>query len=147
MPDLSLEACHQFWNGFPDTYVYKAIVLLEATEDWTLDGQEDVEKAIQELSEAIDAVDAFTIQDQEKLAAVCSCVRMSRKLRLMQVIDQGDPGAASKLLSYAESNQSQSAQTHLFLRRNIIFERIRLISRMLSSERMSLMKKAFTNES
>ena len=147
MPDLSLEACHQFWNGFPDTYVYKAIALLEATEDWTLDGQEDVEKTIVDFAAAIEASDTYKIADQEKLVAVCSSVRMSRKLRLMQVIDQGEPGAASKLLSYAEANQSQSPHTHLFLRRNIIFERIRLISRMLSPERMSLMKKAFANES
>ena len=146
MPDLSLASCHKFWQDYPDPHVYKAIVLLESAEDWTLDGEESVEQALDELSHAFDKNASFTLQDKDRVIALCSCLGMSRKLRIMQVIDQGDPGAASKLLSHAEANQTASSSTRLFLRRNIIFERIRLVSRILSSNRLDVIKKALSHE-
>ncbi len=147
MPDLSLEGCHRFWQDFPDPYVYKAIALLESSEDWTLDGDPDIENAISDLAEVIAGSESYTTSEQEAFITICSSLRMSRKLRLMQIIDQGEAGSASKLLSFAESNQNNSPNVSLFLRRNIIFERIRLVSRMLSPDRIEMMKKSLSNES
>ena len=146
MPDLSLASCHKFWQDYPDPHVYKAIVLLESAEDWTLDGEGAIEQALDDLSHAFDENASFTLKDKDRVIELCSCLGMSRKLRIMQVIDQGDPGAASKLLSHAEANHSSSSYIRLFLRRNIIFERIRLISRILSTERLDVIKKALSHE-
>ena len=144
MPDLSLISCHKFWQDYPDPYVYKSICLLESTEDWTLDGQKEIEESIDTLANAFDVNNTFVIEDKESVVKLCSCLRMSRKLRIMQAVDQGDPGSASKLLAYAEANQSSSEHIRLFLRRNIIFERVRLVSRIMSQDRLEIIKKALS---
>ena len=74
--------------------------------------------------------------------ALCAHVKTSRILRLLQAIDTIDPGSASKLLMYAEENNSpDNTMASLFLRRNIVFERLRLLARVFSPERFDLLTK------
>jgi len=64
-------------------------------------------------------------------------------LRIMQCLDTAHPGAASKLLMFAEkSNASPTNNIGLFLRRNIVFERLRLLGRVFSEERFILVQNA-----
>ena len=71
----------------------------------------------------------------------------SRILRLLQAIDTIDPGSASKLLMYAEEHNSpENPLAGLFLRRNIIFERLRLLARVFAPERFEIVLKALEQE-
>ena len=72
---------------------------------------------------------------------------MGRTLRLLQAMYTSHPGAASKLLINAEeTSESSDDPAGLFLRRNIVFERLRLLSRVFSEERFALITQALEGE-
>ncbi len=58
------------------------------------------------------------------------------------------PGAASKVLVYAEENMGEDDDPRMrfFIQRNIAFERLRLLSRVFSHDRMKLAIDALDDE-
>ena len=60
---------------------------------------------------------------------MCAAIRTGRCLRLLMSLDSAHPGAAaSKILMHAEEKtQSDEDDAGVFLRRNIVFERLRLL--------------------
>lgn len=142
MPDLSLKACQQFWHEYQDPSIYRVVTFMEAVEDWALDGDPDLEAAIAQLGTALDDLGAVDLQREEDLILLATYIKASRNLRLLQALDTAHPGAASKLLMYAENNSySMEDLCGLFLRRNIVFERLRLLTRVLAPERFELLRK------
>ena len=142
MPKLDLESSHAFWKNYDDPMIYRVIAFMETVEKFTLDGTPALEQAINRLSEALDALKNFELGKEDKFISLCSHIKTSRILRLLQAIDTIDPGSASKLLMYAEEhNTPANAMAELFLRRNIVFERLRLLARVFSQERFELVLK------
>jgi len=145
MPDLSIKASHEFWEQYNDPTIYKVIAFMEGVEEWTLDGDETLEQAMSRLAAKLDHVS--NMGEDDKFIQVAAYIKTSRTLRLLQALDTARPGAASKLLIHAEeSSQSHDDVPGLFLRRNIIFERLRLLSRVFSPERIALVIKAIEGE-
>ena len=150
MPDLSSKAVHEFWNQYPDKMIYRVIAFLEGVETWTLDGDPDFEAALQTLGQELDdisKIDLSKLGHEEYFIKICNAVKSGRTLRLLQAIDTVHPGSASKLLIHAEEkSQSPDDPPGLFLRRNIVFERLRLLGRVLAPERVALVMKALEGE-
>lgn len=139
MANLDLIASHEFWQTYNDPMIYKVIAFMETAENWSLDGDPTLETAIQALSDALGALTSFELGKEEEFVTLCAHIKTSRILRLLQTIDTIDPGSASKLLMYAEENNNpDNVMASLFLRRNIIFERLRLLGRVFSKERIDL---------
>ncbi len=147
MPDLSRKAVHEFWSGYQDNSVYRVICFLEGVETWTLDGNPDIEKALDELGSTLDSIGNFDLGVQQDIVSAGSHLTTGRILRLLQTLDAANPGAASRVLIHAEeSSRRQDDIASLFLRRNIAFERLRLIGRVFSKERFALLAKALEGE-
>lgn len=147
MPDLSNKASHRYWFEYPDPMIYKVVTFMEGVEDWALDGAKPLEEAMVKLGQALDDVGNINLKKEEDFIQLAAHIRAARALRLLQCLDTANPGAASKLLSYAEDNsKSNEDDAGLFLRRNIIFERLRLLGRVFSKERLSLVLKALEDE-
>jgi intracellular multiplication protein IcmW len=147
MPNLDLMAAHEFWKNYDDPMIYRVIAFMETAESWTLDGDPALEKNISRLGESLDQLSSFDLSKEDQFVTLCSHIKTSRILRLLQAIDTIDPGSASKLLMYAEENNSQEhVMANLFLRRNIVFERLRLLSRVFSQERCDLVLKVLEQE-
>ena len=142
MPDLSLEESHSFWESFPDKSVYHVIVLLEAVESNLLDGDSDFERKMHTLGDALDSLSGREVKDKQLVLDVISNLKTSRYLRLLQSLDMASPGAASKVIAHAEQSTPDNTTAQLFLKRNIIFERYRLLARLFSEERMKLLTTA-----
>ena len=142
MPDLSLEESHSFWESFPDKSVYHVIVLLEAVESNLLDGDSDFESKMNTLGDALDSLSGREVKDKQLVLDVISNLKTSRYLRLLQSLDMASPGAASKVIAHAEQSAPDNTTAQLFLKRNIIFERYRLLARLFSEERMKLLTTA-----
>ncbi len=142
MPDLSPRGTHEFWNQYQDKMIYRVVSFLEGVEDWVLDGDPQIEAAIEELSRELDdisKVEMSKLGHEGLYIDICNSVSSGRALRLLQAIDTAHPGSASKLLIHSESiSQSPDDPPGLFLRRNIVFERLRLLSRVFSKERLKL---------
>jgi intracellular multiplication protein IcmW len=147
MPKLDLTSAHEFWKNYDDSMIYRVISFMETVEDFTLDGNPALEKNISALGEALDALTSFELSKEDQFISLCSHIKTSRILRLLQSIDTIDPGSASKLLMYAEENNTpEHVMAGLFLRRNIVFERLRLLSRVFSQERFNLVLKVLEQE-
>jgi intracellular multiplication protein IcmW len=147
MPKLTLSASHEFWKNYEDPMIYRVIAFMETAEEWTLDGEAALEQVIDKIGDALEPLTRFDLGKEEQFIALCAHLKTSRTLRILQAIDTIDPGSASKLLMYAEENNtSQNALSNLFLRRNIIFERLRLLARVFSPERFALVLKILEQE-
>ncbi|EKD70444.1 MAG: intracellular multiplication protein IcmW [uncultured bacterium] len=147
MPKLDLNASHEFWKNYDDPMIYRVIAFMETAEDWSLDGNPALEQTIEKLGEALEELTSFELGKEEQFVALCSHIKTSRILRLLQTIDTIDPGSASKILMYAEENNSpEHPLAMLFLRRNIVFERLRLLARVFSQERLDLILKVLEHD-
>lgn len=147
MPKLDLDAAHEFWKNYEDPMIYRVISFMESAENWTLDGDPELEKAITAIGDTLDQLSRFELSKEEQFIAFCAHIKTSRILRILQAIDTVDPGSASKLLMYAEEHNSpENLLAGLFLRRNIIFERLRLLARVFSPERFEIVLKALEQE-
>jgi len=147
MPKLDITSSHEFWHQYNDPMIYRVIAFMETVEEWTLDGDPALEETIENLGQALDDITQFELGQEEQFVTLCAHIKTSRILRLLQSIDTVDPGSASKLLMYAEEhNTPDNKMATLFLRRNIIFERLRLLSRIFSAERLDLVLKVLEQE-
>lgn len=150
MPDLSQEASSQYWSEYRDKLIYRVLTFMEGVEDWTLDGDPDLENAITAFSKELDdleKVDMDSLGNEPIFIRLACNIKSGRALRLLQALDTVHPGAASRLLIYAEEN-SEGAQdpASIFLRRNIVFERLRLLARVFSVDRFNLVTRALDEE-
>lgn len=147
MPKLDLTSSHEFWKNYDDPMIYRVISFMETAENFTLDGTPALEQVINKLGESLEDLSNFELSKEDQFIALSSHLKTSRILRLLQAIDTIDPGSASKLLMYAEENNTpENAMAGLFLRRNIVFERLRLLSRVFSIERFNLVLKVLEQD-
>ena len=147
MPALDLEAAHDFWKNYQDSMIFRVISFMESVEGWTLDGDPELEHALASLGNNLDKITRFELGKEEQFIMLCAHIRTSRILRLLQAIDTIDPGSASKVLMYAEEhNTPENPMAGLFLKRNIVFERLRLLARVFSPERFELILRALEQE-
>lgn len=147
MPALDLQSSHAFWKNYDDPMIYRVIAFMETVEAWTLDGNPDLEAAITRFGSSLDNLTRFELSKEEQFVALCAHIKTSRILRILQAIDTIDPGSASKVLMFAEENNSpDNLLAGLFLRRNIVFERLRLLARVFAPQRIELVLKALEQE-
>jgi intracellular multiplication protein IcmW len=147
MPQLDLQAAHEFWKNYDDPMIYRVIAFMESVEGWTFDGTPDIETLLETLGTQLDQLSRFELAKEEQFITLCAHLKTSRILRLLQAIDTVDPGSASKVLMYAEENNTpDNLLAGLFLRRNIVFERLRLLARVFSPQRFELVLKALEQE-
>jgi intracellular multiplication protein IcmW len=147
MPNLDLQSSHEFWKNYDDPMIYRVIAFMESVENWTLDGDPGLEAAIASFGSSLDQISRFELSKEEQIVSVCAHLKTSRILRILQSIDTIEPGSASKVLMYAEENNTpDNVLAGLFLRRNIVFERLRLLARVFSPDRFAIVLKALEQE-
>jgi len=153
MPDLHLESVHAFWDSYDRRTLYRVIVGLERVEHWVLDGLPAVETALIRLGETMDQGHSVDLVEEAKIIHVLINTRASRALRLLQAMDIAKPGSASQILMFAEEAASNAEGktpnpfAQLFLRRNLVFERLQLLSRIFANQRVTLVLKALEQQS
>ncbi len=150
MPDLSHEASSQYWFEYLDPMIYRVITFMESVEDWTLDGNPEFEEAMSQLGKELDdieKIDMSLLGEEEKFIRIVGNIKSGRGLRLLQAIDVVHPGSASKVLIHAEETSLGSFDpAGFFLKRNIVFERLRLLSRVFSPHRLRLIVRALEGD-
>jgi intracellular multiplication protein IcmW len=147
MPKLDLQSSHEFWKNYDDPMIYRVISFMESVETWTMDGNGELEQILNDLSDQLDKLTRFELGKEEHFVNLCAHIKTSRILRLLQAIDTIEPGSASKVLMFAEENNTpDNLVAGLFLRRNIVFERLRLLARVFAPNRFELVLKALEQE-
>ena len=150
MPDLSHEASAKYWFEYLDPMIYRVITFMESVEDWTLDGNPDFEEAMTQLGNELDdieKIDMSLLAEEEKFIRIVGNIKSGRGLRLLQAIDTVHPGSASRVLIHAEETSIGSYDpAGFFLKRNIVFERLRLLSRVFCQYRLKLVLRALEGD-
>lgn len=146
MPQLDIKSAHEYWHQFNDPMIYRVVSMMESVEDWTKDGDPQLEATIEKLGDALEELSTFKVQEEENFIKLATFLKMPRLLRMLQAVDSIEPGSASKILMYSEEKSPTNPLIALFLRRNIVFERLRLLSRVFSPARFSLILRALENE-
>lgn len=150
MPDLSIDGVNRFWKQYEDPMIYRVVSFMECVENWTLDGDTTLEAEIAELGRQLEEIGKINLDElgqQDLFIRLADNIKTGRALRLLQSLDIAHPGSASKLLMYAEeTSQTPDDPSGLFLRRNIVFERLRLLARVFSPARFNLILKALEGE-
>ncbi|MBA3535466.1 MAG: phosphoesterase [Tatlockia sp.] len=150
MPDLSHAASSQYWHEYVDPMIYRVITFMESVEDWTLDGNPELEDAINQLGKELDdieKIDMGSLAQEDVFIRLVGNIKSGRGLRLLQAIDTVHPGSASRILIHAEENSTGSNDpAGFFLKRNIVFERLRLLARVFSEYRLKLVARALEGE-
>jgi intracellular multiplication protein IcmW len=144
MPDLSNKATHRYWFEYPDPSIYKVLSFMEGVEEgWTLDGDPNLEEALKKLGKELDDAKKLNLRKEGEFVKIATYIKATRFLRLLQCLDMNTPGAASKVIAYAEKNSKTGNEVAAtFLKRNTVFERLRLLSRIFSTQRLSMITKA-----
>lgn len=150
MPDLSHESSARYWYEYVDPMIYRVITFMEGVEDWTLDGDPDLEAALADLGKALDSIeniDLGSLAEEEKFIRIAGNIKTGRGLRLLQALDTVHPGSASRILIHAEeTSMGVNDPAGFFLKRNIVFERLRLLARVFSESRLQLVLRALEGE-
>ena len=150
MPDLSLEASAQYWFEYIDPMIYRVITFMENVEDWTLDGNPELENAMSQLGKELDdieKIDMGMLAEEEKFIRIVGNIKSGRGLRLLQAIDTVHPGSASRVLIHAEETSLSSYDAAgFFLKRNIVFERLRLLARVFCQYLLNLVLRALEGD-
>jgi intracellular multiplication protein IcmW len=153
MPDLSHQAVHQFWHQYPDPTIYRVIAFMEGVENWTLDDQPQLEDALKKLGGVLDNIGKIELKQDDYFIELVAHIKTGRGLRLLMSLDNAHPGAAAKVISKAEKNKNALSKEKdddisvIFIRRNIVFERLRLLSRVFSQDRFRLILKSLEETS
>jgi intracellular multiplication protein IcmW len=148
MPDLHTDAIHAFWDSYDRRTLYRVIVALENMERWAVDKEPDIDPAVIELGRSIDLASDIEITDASKVIRVLANTSASRAMRILQSVDMIRPGTASQILMKAEETSKDKNGNvgdrfaKLFLQRNLVFERLQLLSRVFSPQRISLVLNA-----
>lgn len=143
MPELTQSAAHEFWRNFNDPSIYSVIAFMEGMEEWTLDEHPDVRAALDKLGDTLDNVGEVELNEEEYFIKIVAHLKTGLGLRLLMALDQAYPGAAAKVLMFAENRQAKDTKiADIFLQRNTVFERLRLLSRIFSKERFKIICKA-----
>ncbi len=150
MLDISHEASANYWYEFNDPMIYRVVMFMESVESWTLDDDPLVEASILALAQAIEnssSINIDSVGHEKSFIKLISQIKTGRGLRLLQAIDALHPGSASKVLMYAEAASRESqGDAAFFLKRNIVFERLRLLARTFSDTRLQLVERAIEGE-
>ncbi|AMQ29083.1 TPA: type IVB secretion system protein IcmW [Legionella pneumophila] len=150
MPDLSHEASAKYWFEYLDPMIYRVITFMESVENWTLDGNPELEEAMKQLGQELDdieKIDLGLLAEEDKFIRIVGNIKSGRGLRLLQAIDTVHPGSASRVLIHAEETSlSSNDPAGFFLKRNIVFERLRLLSRVFCQYRLKLVLRALEGD-
>lgn len=143
MSTLSHDSSKEFWKDFMGGSIYDIIDFIEQTEDWVVSNDPTVNEALDKLSQYFTQADSKSALPHTDLIHVCAYVYLSQKLRIMQSLDNIQPGLATQLIQTAEKAPTKDSSAFVFLQRNLIFERMRILSRILHSDRIQLVKKLY----
>lgn len=147
MAEFDLKSSHEYWKNYQDPMIYRVLQIMEAVESWTQDGNKDLEAIINKFGNALETAEKFALGKEREFIELASQLKATRFLRILQAIDQKEAGSASRLLMHAEEQSVSTEDVYgLFLRRNVVFERLRLVGRIFSPERFAIIIKALEGD-
>ena len=140
MADLSHKSSIEFWQSFMNGAVYPIIEFIEGTEHFAEENNANLAEDIQRVGQFLESATSLADDSEEHLVKICAPLYLSQKLRIMQLTDALSPGYATKMIKKAEEKALEDKSCEIFLKRNLLFERLRIVSRIFTEERIQLVQ-------
>ncbi len=151
MPSLLPRDVENFWFEYRDPSIYRVIMFMESVEEFLDRKDPEFIATLEKLGKELDDIKSVNFNefaDKDIQISISVQLKTGSGLRFLHILDSVHPGCASRLLMYAEQNaQLPTDNNSLLLRRNVVFERLRLLARMLAPDRFALIKKALEGKS
>lgn len=144
--DMSTEGAHAFFRD-SDPLLGQAIVGMESVETWTQDRTAAVQKTLQDFANRVDEIDTDVItgQLQNDLIVLLGYISTGKAIKLLMWIDQNSPHFVAKTLAEAQMlsalDRLNEAAAKLFVERFEVLERMHMLSRIFSEERLTVVQK------
>ena len=143
---FDLRSCHQYWFEYNDPNLYKALVTLESVEKWTVESKEEIKVAVSKLEKAMTSLkDKKSFTNYPLFVAATNPLKSSQIMRILQELNICHPDTAHKVIAHAEGDTSV-VENHIFVERNIAFERLRLMGRIFSEQRVQKVLELMEND-
>lgn len=137
MPDLSVKGIEKFWHEHSNPEIYRIISGMESVENWSNTESVELNEAMDRFGMILNNVGYIDLKEEAKFIQIANNLKISCMLRIVQALDTAHPGAVSKLFLFAKENSESSEDASgLFLRRNIVFERLCALSRVFAKDRL-----------
>lgn len=138
MPDLSVKGIEKFWHEHDNLEIYKIISIMESVENWSNTENAELDEALGVLGQVLDNIGYVDLKEENIFIQIANNLKIGHMLRVIQTLDIAHPGAVAKLFLFAKEN-SESAEDAcgLFMRRNIVFERLRALARVFAEDRLN----------
>jgi intracellular multiplication protein IcmW len=140
MADLSHKSSVEFWQSFMNGAVYPIIEFIEGTEHFAEEHNANLTEDLERVGHFLGSATALADGSEEYLVKVCAPIYLSQKLRIMQLADALSPGCATRMIKKAEEKALEDKSCEIFLKRNLLFERLRIVSRIFTEERIQLVQ-------
>lgn len=144
--DMSSSAVHAFFaERAPE--LEKAIIGMESCESWTKDRIDAVQEALQSFANAVDQYDLQNIPQElnNRLIVMLGYISSGKAIKLLMWIDQSSPNfvartmAEAQMLSVLDKVNAEAAR--LFIERFMVLERLHLLSRVFSEDRLQIVER------
>lgn len=144
--DMSTEGTHAFFHD-RDPLLEAAIVGMESVETWTQDKTQSVQDTLQKLSDRVEDIDVDDITGniQSKLIILLGYISSGKAIKLLMWIDLNSPNFVAKTLAEAQMlsalDKINEGAARLFVERFEVLERMHMLSRVFSEERLQIVQK------
>ena len=144
--DMSAQSAHAFFAE-RDPALEKAIIGMEACESWTKDRIDTVQQALQGFADRVEEFDLQNIPQElnNRLIVMLGYISTGKAIKLLMWIDQTAPNfvartmAEAQMLSVLDKVNEEAAR--LFIERFMVLERLHLLSRVFSEDRLQIVER------
>jgi intracellular multiplication protein IcmW len=144
--DLSTEAAEAFFEA-RDPSLAAAIKSMESAESWTKDRFEEVQVTLQEFAERIADADLEEVSPKmrSELIVLLGYISSGKAIKLLMWIESSLPNFVARTLAQAQmlgvEDPINNEACRLFVERFYVLERLQMLSRIYSEERLKIVQK------
>lgn len=144
--DMSSDGSHAFFRE-RDPMLESAVVGMESVETWTRDRAQAVQETLQKIADRVEEMDIDLIAGplQNKLIILLGYISTGKAIKLLMWFDQNSPNFVAKTLAEAQMlsalDKLNEGAARLFVERFEVLERMHMLSRVFSEERLLIVQK------
>jgi intracellular multiplication protein IcmW len=144
--DVSTEGTDAYFRE-RDPNLASAVRSMESVETWTQDRYDEVQFTLQQFADGIDSADISEISEQlqVKLIVLLGYISSGKAIKLLMWIEQSLPNFVARTLAEAQMlgvlDKVNEDASRLFVERFYVLERLHMLSRVFSDDRLRIVQK------
>lgn len=141
MPLAITKKAYEFWAARPQEHAI--IVLMASKETWHEPDSEALDAKLQELDATFDHAGEVDFDNSPDFIKILASLSVITQMYLVRRYEMAFPGAGADILKLASSlqnNEDYKAYADVIVRRFAVFERMKLLKKVFSVDRLQQLK-------